>query len=389
MKKKALIILCSLAMLVVNAQELTANWQSHFSFRNVIDVVEGNGKVYAASENVIFTYDLSTTEIATLTTVEGLSGDNISTIHFSEAFNLLIIGYETGLMEIFFEDNDNVLTIVDIVDKPTISPDRKRIYHFNEYNNLVYISADYGISVYDLAALEFGDSYFIGPGGAQIPVVQTEVFGDHIYTASNGTIGNGIRRALIDNPNLIDFQAWVPIFPGNYAGIEAIGERLYTARTNGTMLEIINSGTALSQVFNYSSGPLDVKSSNGFLTVTLVDQVYVYEEDFTLVANFTPNVDFDTEFTSAVSTIDQIFIGTQGFGLLNATHTAPTEYVDIIPDGPLRNSGFNIQAGFGSLWVAYGDYTLSYNPAPARRYGLSYKVMDDEHKLYANFMLNF
>ena len=38
----------------------------------------------------------------------------------------------------------------------------KKINHFNENNGLVYISTDYGISVFDLERLEFGDTYFIG-----------------------------------------------------------------------------------------------------------------------------------------------------------------------------------------------------------------------------------
>ena len=57
----------------------------------------------------------------------------------------------------------------------------KQINHFFEYNNSIYISTNYGVSVYDLQALEFGDTYYIGQNGAQVQVNQTYIkdfFGD-------------------------------------------------------------------------------------------------------------------------------------------------------------------------------------------------------------------
>ena len=45
----------------------------------------------------------------TITTIEGLSGDYITTIKYSENYNLLMIGYETGLMEVYdLNTNTNV-----------------------------------------------------------------------------------------------------------------------------------------------------------------------------------------------------------------------------------------------------------------------------------------
>ena len=96
---------------------------------------------------------------------------------------LLVIGYENGLIEIAFDNDDKILTVVDIIDKPTIPATNKRINHFNAYGNVVYISTNYGISVFNLERLEFGDTYFIGNGGSQIQVNQTTVFGDYIYAA--------------------------------------------------------------------------------------------------------------------------------------------------------------------------------------------------------------
>ena len=74
----------------------TGSWEAYFSYNSIKDIEIGSDIIYAASENAIFTYDPYTNSIETITTIEGLSGDYITTIKYSENYNLLMIGYETG-----------------------------------------------------------------------------------------------------------------------------------------------------------------------------------------------------------------------------------------------------------------------------------------------------
>ncbi|VAV86331.1 Immunoreactive 84kD antigen PG93 [hydrothermal vent metagenome] len=367
-KKSAVLIIVALCSVFTRAQDFTALWEGHFSYLNITDVVQGGNKIYAASENAIFSYDLNSSEIEKISTVNGLSGELISTIHYSENFNQLIIGYENGLIEVFLADTDEVVTVVDIIDKQTIPPDNKRINHFNEYNGNVYISSDFGISVYDLSRLEFGDTYFIGNGGSQIKVTQTAVFEDYIYAACSNN--SGIRKGSLDSSNLIDFQEWTQIIGGNFYGIETLENKLFTTRFNRTIYEISND--LLIALFTYTNTPLDLKSSNSNLVVTTQDQVFVYDANFNVLANPMVTSEFDTKFTAAVTTNEGIYMGTEGFGVLKTTLANPTVFIEIYPDGPLKNNTFSIEAGFGSLWATYGDYTFDYNSFPLREYGLSH-----------------
>ncbi|RLD26186.1 MAG: ABC transporter substrate-binding protein, partial [Bacteroidetes bacterium] len=369
MKKKFILIIVSvLFSFFINAQDFSALWEGHFSYLNIKDVVQGNNKVYVASENAVFTYDIETLDLNKISTIHGLSGEFISTIHYSETFEQLIIGYENGLIEIFFEHNDEVLSVVDIIEKQTIPPDNKRINHFNEYNGLVYISTDYGISVYDLERLEFGDTFFIGNGNAQIIVNQTAVFGDNIFAACMNN--SGIKTALVNSINLIDSQEWTQIIAGNFLGIETLDGKLYTTRLNNKIYEINNN--ILNELFTYANTPLDLKASNGNLVVTTKSQVFVYDSSFNLLASPMVNQDFNTVFTTSVTTSEGIYIGTKDFGLLRTTIENPTQFIEIHPDGPLRNNTFSIQAGYNNVWATYGDYTQFYNPSPARKYGVSH-----------------
>ena len=78
------------------AQDFSALWEGYFSYFNIVDITRSDTRIFAASENAIFSYDVNTNAIETITTVEGLSGDFITTIEYSAENQLLLIGYQTG-----------------------------------------------------------------------------------------------------------------------------------------------------------------------------------------------------------------------------------------------------------------------------------------------------
>ena len=350
------------------SQDYSNLWEGHYSYLNIKDVVSGSNKIYAAAENAVFSYDIETQEMTKISTINGLSGEFISTIHYSEAYELLLIGYENGLIEVYLEQEEDVVTVIDIIDKPTIPPSNKRINHFNEHDDLVYISTDFGISVYDLGRLEFGDTYYIGNGGSQIIINQTTVHDGYIYAACENN--SGLRRALVDSDNLINFQEWSQLAVGNYTAVESVQEKLYAVRLDRNIYEY--NGVNLIQLYQYTTPPLDVKESQGNLLIILSEEVFIYDQNFNIILNHNLDENFSTDFTSAVILEETIFIGTEDFGILGFNILMPSDYNEVHPDGPLRNNAFSIEAGFGSLWVAYGDYTISYFPSPIRKYGVSH-----------------
>ena len=131
MSKYTLGLFFCLLSVITKSQDYSNLWEGHFSYLNIIDVAKGNDKVFAATDNVLFIYDITSQDIETLTTIDGLSGQDISAIHYSENYGLLLIGYENGLIELISDTSTDVLTVIDILEKPTIPPTSKRINHFN------------------------------------------------------------------------------------------------------------------------------------------------------------------------------------------------------------------------------------------------------------------
>ncbi len=353
--------------ILLSAQNFEDRWTGHFSYVSIKDISQGDNKVYVGAENAVFSYDLYTQQIETFSTVNGLSGNTISTIHYSETFNLLVIGYENGLIEIIKEDEENILKVVDILEKQTIPPDRKRINNFNEYNGNLYIATQFGVSVYDLEALEFGDTYFIGDGGSQIDIVQTIVQEPYIFAASSA---NGMRRAFVEDDNLIDYQNWTTIIGGGFKAAEKLGNQLYAANLSNSILRFTPNG-ATNTVQTFSSEVLKFRLADDLLTITTKTSIQAYSQGFTQVAAVNTVLGFDLDLLSGYSFENNFYLGTNEDGLLIVPFGS-MQADQILPNGPLRNSPFAMDVSAGQLWVNFGEVDVDYNPFPLSRHGISF-----------------
>ena len=370
--KQLVSVVLLLQIFFLQAQNFENRWTGYFSYVSVKSISQGNDKIYAAAENAIFTYDLSTQEIATISTINGLSGKTITTAHYSDIYGLYIIGYENGLIEIAIDGEDNILKVVDILDKPTIPPNNKKINHFNEYNGSLYISTGYGISVYNLDALEFGDTYFIGDLGSQINITQTTVQGVLIYASSSG---NGIKSALVADDNIIDYQQWTTVIGGGYKGIQSLGSELYTVNNSNTILKF-DLDVGFLQIDTFLSPIVDFEVASEILTITTESSIYAYTEGYSLLEEVNNLIDFDYKLQSGYTFNNTFYLGTTDLGML-VVPFGTSQAEQILPDGPLFNQAFAIDSSPGQLWVAFGEIDLFFNPYPLTKRGISNFRNDD------------
>ena len=348
------------------SQEVNSDlWTGHFSYNSVVAIQNTEDKIFVASENAIFIYSQSTNTYETISTIEGLSGGYISTIHYSSFYDILLIGYQSGLIEVYNVTDKSVLKVVDILNKVTIPPENKTVNHFLEQNDQIYISTNYGISLYDMEDLEFGDTYYIGNNGGQIQVRETQILSNLIYAATN----EGLKTADVNSNNLIDFQLWSTLFSGNFSDIDPLSNTLFVVQSGNNLYEL--NGSALAPVLSFPSPILDLRTNNGNIIITTQNAVYNYLPDLTLLQTYTLNSVFSTSFTTAQIVQESIYLGTQDNGILKPSSTSSIAYEEIHPSGPSRNQAFALQYSYNNLWVTFGDYSPSYNPSPNRTYGIS------------------
>lgn len=342
------------------------SWQGYFSFNEIKDISQSSTTVYAGSENALFTKNTQTNVVKTVTTIDGLSGQTISSLYYSEGFKKTIIGYENGLMIVVNETDGSILKVVDIINKQ-LPANLKKINHFMEHNGFVYVSCDFGIVVFNLKTLQFGDTYFIGDNGAEISVKQTTYFNGFIFAATS----NGIRKADSTNANLIDFNQWILVNSGDWSGVESLDAELIAVNSSG-YLHRYNSTTFVG--FSQLSQPAsDLRAVNHNLFVSTPNTIFVYNNQMTLnrqIAN-TQVLDNTINFTCATAIGDFLYIGTKENGVFSSSLSSASVFVNNTPSGPLRNSVFALQATDSSLWTVFGDYSGVYNPYPKDSYGIS------------------
>ncbi|MFV8391547.1 T9SS type A sorting domain-containing protein [Flavobacterium sp. LB2P6] len=367
MKKSVLYFLLLLFIQMGFAQS-NLSWQGYFSYNEIKDISESATAVFAASENALFSKSVATNVIKTTNTIDGLSGQTISALYYSAAFNKTIVGYENGLIIVINEADGSMLNVVDIINKQ-LPPTIKKVNHFMEFEGIAYVSCDFGIVQFNLATMQFGDTYFIGNTGAEIRVNQTALFNGSIYAATN----NGIRRADIANKNLIDYNQWETIATGNWSNIVTFGTDLYAITTAGYIHKFNSVSNSFTGFMVLSQPSLDMRATANFIIVTTLSSIYIYNNQMALVRQINTNQipDSNPSFTCATIIGDAIFIGTKENGLITASLSSAVTFENITPIGPSRNNIFALQATTSALWTVYGDYSADYNPYPLDSYGIS------------------
>ena len=365
MKKYTLAFLLLFTLQIAFSQN-NKSWKGYFSYREIKDVSESPAKIVAASENALFSKNLASGAIKNTNTVDGLSGQTITTIYTSPTYKKTLVGYQNGLVIVINDVDGTMLNVVDIINK-TLPPELKKVNHFMEHEGIIYISCDYGVSAYNLATLVFGDTFFIGDNAAQVAVKQTTVFQGRIYAA---TRYYGIRSADVTNPNLIDFSQWTTVAGGQWLGIEAIGTNLMATNETGSLQRW--NGTTFAPQTQLQQPAIDMRKSGDKLVLTTTNRVYIYDSALVQLRliNSTEIPELEATFTCATIINDIIYIGTIEDGLLSTT-LIPSTFTDLTPDGPLRNNIFAVTAAGANLWAVYGNYDVFYNPYPLDYYGVS------------------
>jgi ligand-binding sensor domain-containing protein len=338
-----------------------SQWKGYFSYNEIKDISLTTSFLFGASENAMFSKDLATGDLSTINSIDGLKAEVISTIHRSDAFQLTLVGNKNGLL-IVVKDNGTIIPKRGIIDEVPVSPLLKNINHFLEYNGKIFISCDYGISVFDLTSLEFENTYYMGPLGANIAVAQTAINNGFIYAATSFPSGSGIRRADLSNQFLDDFNQWVDISGFYWKGITTFNNTIYAYRTDNKLYKY--DGTSFTQLIQYNQAFLDLRSTADYLTTTFSNDVFVYNQAMQLVVHVQSNqiLGDPVTFTCASVMNDIIYIGTKERGIITATISNPLSFEEIKPDGPIYNNIFRVKKSTSTLWALYGRYNRTYNP---------------------------
>jgi hypothetical protein len=366
--QKRLLYLLFLFVLQITFAQTNLSWQGYFSYTQIKAVSESPTTIYAASENALFSKNINTGIIKTSTTIDGLSGETITALYYSATSNKTIVGYQNGLLIVINEADGSMLKVVDIVNK-NLPTSVKRINNFMEYGGIVYVATDFGIVQFNLATSKFGDTYYIGDNGAEIKVTQTTIYKGFIYASTS----SGIRKGDVNNPNLIDYKQWQLISAGNWLGITAFETDLYAVNAVGYVHKYDSASNTFNGFLPLPEVITDFRTTANYFIITTQNDVSIYNKQMALQRkiNRSQIPGMNSTFSCATIINDFIYVGTTENGLSTTSLSTTSNYENITPIGPSRNTVFSMEVTPTQLWTVYGDYDIYYNPYPLDDYGVS------------------
>lgn len=352
-----LIVFFIVSNLVTVAQPTAlGEWKTHLPYKQVIDVAIASDKVFAATPYSMFTFSFIDNRVELFDKTKGLSDVGINKIGYNQQLNALLVAYSNANLDLIRSD-ETIRNISDIKDKDILG--NKTINSITFKENYAYLSCGFGIVIIDMDREEVKDTYYIGPNGNALNVLDLTYNETRFYAATE----NGIYYADVNSIALADYNNWhkdeTLLYPDEkYNQIEYFEGKIYT--------NFYNEGY-------WDGDTLFVKSGNTwdyFLKENTQrhHQLNASEDELLLVSRYgVVVINKAGETTSTIWKLNEItitplacdkdkngvyWIGDQSIGLIK--NDAPWKGEFIQPNGPSTKNVYALDAEGDNLWVAPG-----------------------------------
>ncbi len=351
MKKSSIVFILLLFLFAPQHSKAQSNtpvlgWRTNFSYENVKHIALGEQKIFAATENTVFSVDKESGEIERLTKISGLSDVGIGAIQTLPDLSSLVIGYKNGNIDILKTNSiQNITTVKDF--ETTQSKEFKSI-RVNGEN--IYLAGDLGIIIFNTGRDEITEAYQnLGVNGQPLSINDLVITNDSIFAATD----NGIMAAsLAPNINRQDFNNWKRSLAGisfehiitTDFGLFASSESDLFTRKNGTWSFHENLTETITSMQRLS------------------DRLLISTEQKVLLLR---NNTFETLYTLD-STTDKInallndgayiWMATDGLSLARLT-TGSNQIQSYKIPGPIKDVTFNAKLFNSNIYVAPSSFT--------------------------------
>ncbi len=252
------------------------DWRVHSPYNRMNYVAVVGERVYGASENSIFYYDMEDGSLNRMSKIDGLSEVNISAMNYDAQTNSLLIGYTNGNMDLIV--GNNIFNINDIERASILGS--KQINHITFRDKFAYLSCGFGLVLLDLEKKEIKETYGnIGENGEQISINASVIAenNDSIYLITNR---GWLAAEISPEYNLLDFQSWT--FLSDNDGLindvtfqATLKDTLYVVRKDRGIFRYINgqfsqTGLPVNWDFNVNF----FKSDNGLIVYGFQGKIY-------------------------------------------------------------------------------------------------------------------
>ena len=340
------------------AQSTIGGWQSHLPYDEITDVAVTPGLIYAATPYTLFTYRLEDNKMTVFDKVKGLNDLGISKIAYDKKSKQLLVAYTDANMDLI-DEKENVVNVPDIFNKDMLGI--KTINNVFFKGDYAYLACSFGIVVLDLKKHEIKDTYYIGPDGSKLNVLDMTADDTALFAATE----KGIYYSSLNASNPADYQQWhletrLPVPRQNYNLITTFQGKIYTNFSpggwDGDTLYVYDG-----QTWNYflpgnHSHHFQLNAADDALL--LVNRYWVDGFDASGNRVFYVNKAEENGIEPLAARGDVknvVWVGTRNQGLLRTQdQNNQQELVKI--DGPASVKVFDLDAQEENVWVVPGGY---------------------------------
>ncbi|MEZ4685839.1 MAG: two-component regulator propeller domain-containing protein [Bacteroidia bacterium] len=298
--------------------------------------------------------------MSTLSTTNGLSGVEPTSIHKASASGRIFVGYSDGSID-HFSDPQSIGTIGDIKRSTTFTS--KDIRGFSSNDERLFVATGFGLQVFDIESLKpLYTISKIGPAStSKIPALSVTLSADRVWVAMGE---KGLFSASINSQNLTDPSEWIQEAAQNglpdedILDVVTLGNNIF-ARIKDRVY-IFEDGTwEVHPQLNKQLQYIDVQE--GYLSAGRLDYFISFRENGENLREVY-NVE-GSNIEQALVTGDKAYIATLFDGIKEYTF-ASDSYTNITPGGPGNNLSFRIASGNGEIYIAPGGHDASGVPGP-------------------------
>ncbi|WP_258102716.1 two-component regulator propeller domain-containing protein [Marinoscillum sp. MHG1-6] len=337
--KNWIISACFLGVILIsNAQDIPiGQWRSHHSYRNARLLTASENKVFAATENGLFSYDLTDQSLRKITKNDGLSGAGITSMHYSPTGESLALGYASGIIDII--DDDGIHGVRDLKDLNDTT--QKTIFDLTSYGDQILAATNFGILVISLGDMGIIDNYqSIGPDAADLPVYEITTHNDSLYAITSLGIQHG---SLLEN--LLDFNNWQSVNTNeasNFKGLCSLGNAIYTIENDTSISQILGDTSVV--IWSSSNPIIAIQDIQGTLHALLSNELISISSGIA-----TPIKSFQTLASpNDMLFKNEIWIADGQWGLSNIGE------VSLFPGGPLSDQIQRMRLIDNQIYGLYG-----------------------------------
>ncbi len=368
-------IICILVALVVSTISVFAKldiapgeWKTVRSYSGISHIIPSKHKVYVVAKGGLYYYDKDTKDVSPLSTLEGLSPSPISMVEYVRATNTLFIIHSDMTIDLVV---DGVTINDESIKESDISG--KNVNDLKVEGDLVYISLNAGIIVYNTRKREVLDTYIIGNGGEYEAVYQTAILNGDIYALMadvSSCLGKKLKICKKgDNAN--DYKSWkgVPLpiscpldSPFEAKQMVSVFGQIVLLTNRGMFARLEDGGWV--NVSPKGITPDAIQVYKGKLTAVTSDQLMIFHK------NNLGDIKYrDCEANMAVYDVesDVVWLDQNGLRVAELSENEDTVTMSdpIVLSGPSQNEYFSIQLIDGEIYLtgnhdyrtpAVGDY---------------------------------